>query len=215
MVSDGHRVLVDRVLDELRTARAGAPSGAATVELIGLLNPVVHSRVERVLRTYGRGRVLTNLRAEIEEHVQRVWGLVFEQEARVLRLWQPERGLSLLNWIGRFATLRTKDVMRSAKRDPWRHQAAPPEYFDRMVSEPHAERGVATKQMWQAVQGRVLERQSEQGRAMFELLFERDATTAEIRDATDLSDAAIFKWRSRLRKELHHEWETLLSEGDP
>lgn len=206
------RSLVAAALTELDTARSGGASGPALLELIALLTPVIQCRVARILLAHGRGRVLVDLRAEVEEHVQTVFGQLFEDRGRVLRLWDPAKGLSLAGWVGRFAQLRSRDLLRSASRDPWRHQARPPEHFETHGSERTPEDDVAAQQLWREARRRVLEQEQEQGRRMFELLFERDLSTNEIRDATGLRDGAIYQWRSRLRRSLQAQIQILSSE---
>ncbi|HHO52349.1 MAG TPA: sigma-70 family RNA polymerase sigma factor [Deltaproteobacteria bacterium] len=199
-------------LAELDVARSGEPSGPALIELIELLTPVIQCRVARILLAHGRGRILVDLRAEVEEHVQTVFGQLFEDSGRVLRLWDPGKGLSLKGWVGRFAQLRSRDLLRSARRDPWRHQARPMEHFEAQGIEITPEDDVAAQQLWDEARRRVLEQEQEQGQRMFELLFERDLSTREIRDATGLRDGAIYQWRSRLRRALQAQLQILSSE---
>ena len=199
-------------LAELDVARSGEPSGPALIELIELLTPVIQCRVARILLAHGRGRILVDLRAEVEEHVQTVFGQLFEDSGRVLRLWDPGKGLSLKGWVGRFAQLRSRDLLRSARRDPWRHHARPMEHFEAQGIESTPEDDVAAQQLWDEARRRVLEQEQEQGQRMFELLFERDLSTREIRDATGLRDGAIYQWRSRLRRALQAQLQILSSE---
>ena len=206
------RVLLDAALSELESAPAGAPSGPAVQELVAYLMPVVHARATRVLLAHGRGRAMSNLRATVEEYVQLVMGKVFTDRAHVLRLWSEDGGLSLKNWVGRFATLRCRDQVRSGKRDPWRHEATPPEHFARMAVGSNAV-AVEAADFWQTVRSTVLEGQTEQGREMFRLLFEEDRSTEEIREATGLSSDAVFQWRRRLRVTIRKAWQAHVSEG--
>lgn len=212
MADPGHELqLRDQALSELAQARPGAPSGPGVQALVEWLAPVIQVRVTRVLVSHGRGRAMSDLRATVEEYVQMVFGKVFEDEGRVLALWEPQGGLSLRNWIGRFAQLRARDVVRSGKRDPWRHEAAPPEHLERIggVTAPD-DRAVAAE-LWEKVRAAVLASQSEQGQALFRLMFEEDRTTAEIQSETDLSSAAVFQWRRRLRIAIREAWESAAS----
>lgn len=205
------RALLDEALVELSGSRPGQPSGPAVQALVEWLLPVVQSRATRVLLAHGRNRVIANLRATVEEYVQMVLAKVFEQEARVLRLWSEDGGLSLRNWVGRFATLRCRDQVRSGKQDPWRHEAAPPEFFRTRLAV-KADSSVEALELWQKVREQVLGGQSERGRHMFRLLIEEDRSTVEVAEATGLKDAAIFQWRRRLRLAIQDAWGALSTE---
>lgn len=193
---------MQEALDELAATPVGSPSGAAMQGLVTRLSPTIQRAVTRTLLAHGRGRVLTNLGAFVQEHRQLVFARLFERDARVLRIWDPDRGLSLRGWVGRFAALRTRDALRSMAADPWRDQAMPPDFFDQMVSEGTPEQVVATVGLWSRVRDQVRRGATDQGKQMFALLFEQDLSTQEIADATGLLPDAIFQWRRRLRREM-------------
>jgi DNA-directed RNA polymerase specialized sigma24 family protein len=197
------RQRVDRALRELDAARPHAPSGPAVLELVTYLAPVIQNRVTRVLLAYGRDGDLNNLGALVDEQVQSVFGKLFEDRAHVLRLWDEAGGLSLRNWVGRFATLRSKDSVRSAKRDPRREEAQPPEFFEQSLRGAGSSDGVEAAELWTRVRAAVEAELSDRGRELLHLMFDRDASTVEIREATGLADDAIFQWRRRLRVAIH------------
>lgn len=192
--------LRDEALAELAAARPGAPSGPGVRALVEHLAPVIQVRVTRTVMAYGRGRALGDLRATVEEMVQLVFAKLFEGEARLLAMWEPNGGLSLRNWVGRIARLRTEDILRSGKRDPYRHEAAPPEHMERLTGSALLGDEIETIQLWERVRDCVREGQSELGTRLFGLIIEEDRTTKELEAETGLSAAAIFQWRRRLRK---------------
>lgn len=180
--------------------------------LVQRLSPTIQRSVVRILLAHGRGRVLANLGSYVQEHRQLVFAKLFERDARVLRIWDPARGLSLLGWVGRFAAMRTRDALRSISADPWRDQAMPPDFFEAMLAEGSPEQLVATVRLWSTVRDRVQSKVTKQGKHMFELLFEQDRTTREITEATGLSPDAIFQWRRRLRQEIERQLTRLVSD---
>src|SRR5262245_25583265 len=96
-------------------ARAARRDPAAARELVKLLHPVVQARVARVLwRT--RGAAGRDLRQEVEDMSQDVFAFLFQDGARALRAWEPERGLSLANFVGLLAERRTLSTLRSARQ---------------------------------------------------------------------------------------------------
>ena len=93
------RSLLERVL---------AGDAASSRALVAALLPVVQARVARVLvrRRGGSGR---DVRQEVEDLSQEVFAILFADGARVLRAWDPSRGLSLTGHSLVSATLRCAD----------------------------------------------------------------------------------------------------------
>src|SRR5215471_16061481 len=72
----------------------------ATEDLVGRLARVIQVRVGVALlrrRHAARGRTLAQ---EVEDLMQEVFAALFEQDGRVLRRWDPARGLSLKSYVG-------------------------------------------------------------------------------------------------------------------
>jgi DNA-directed RNA polymerase specialized sigma24 family protein len=193
------RAMLDSALAEYAAGRPGAPSGPAVRALIRYLVPVVQARVTAAVLARGRGRMLDDLRAYVADHTQDVLGRLFANDWEALRRWDAARGLTLRNWVGRVASMRMLDELRPAKHDPFRSTATPPESFAAVGGAGRPDQEVETGELWARVRDEVVGKESAQGRAMFELLVERDLSTVEVREATGLKDDAIFQWRRRLR----------------
>lgn len=208
--------LLREALAELQETPPGRPSGPAVRALIDLLAPVVHARVARVFLQHAAKRPGGTLRQEIEDQVQATFVQLFARQGHVLHQWEEGRGLSLANWVGRLARLRALDAVRSGMRGPWHHDATEPEFFeDRRGAAATPECVSRASELWAQIQRRVHEEESEAGQEMFRLLFVQDLSTQEVRELTGKSEAAIFKWKSRLRKSIAREIEQLVSEvGD-
>lgn len=200
------RQLRDDALAELATSRPGAPSGPAVRALVDHLLPVIRHRITRVLLTYGRGRALGELRGTVDELTQMVFGKLFENEAHVLRIWDGERGMSLRNWAGRFAGLRTKDVVQSGRRDPFRHEATPSDHMERIAGATAPSDDAEVRQLWSRLTDCVLGDQTDKGRTLFGLIYEDDCSTAEIVSSTGMTAEAIYQWRRRLKKAFQRCW---------
>lgn len=207
-------VLLRAALAELDQAVPGSPSGPSVRELVETLAPVVHARVAAVFVRHASKRPGGDLRQDIEDQVQSTFVLLFDRQGHVLRAWDETKGLSLANWVGRLARLRAMDAVRTGMRGPWHHDATEHSFFEaRTAAGATPENLRWTKELWRETQRRILARESSDGQQMFELLFVRDLSTQEISTITSKSDAAIFKWRSRLRKSIKQELDGLLSEG--
>ena len=68
----------------------------------------------------GSGRV----RQDVEDLAQDVFLRLFEENGRVLRSWDPARGLSLENFAGLVAERHAISTLRTGKRNPWREDEA-------------------------------------------------------------------------------------------
>src|SRR5262249_32017908 len=79
--------------------RALAGDADAVRDLVNALMPVVQRRVARTLHRR-RARAGTDLRTALEDLVQDTFYALFQERARLLRTWNPERGLTLESFVG-------------------------------------------------------------------------------------------------------------------
>ena len=108
--------------DEVQAALAG--SEAAQTRLVRTLTPVIQSRVARGLFLWCTGSAAgRNVRQEVEDFTQKIFLHLFDDGGKVLLSWQPERGLSFLNFIGLVAERQTASILRSGKRSPWKEDS--------------------------------------------------------------------------------------------
>ena len=172
--------------------------GRALMRLVRVLTPVIQSRVARTLLCGGRRGA--NLREDVEDLTQDVFLALFTNEERVLRRWQPERGLSLENFVGLIAERLTYSYRRSGRRNAWKEEPTPGEDLDLPLDEPTADQVVIDKEQLEHLLERLSDELSELGWWMFVLLFMKDLSTEEAMAATGLSRDAVDAWRSRLRR---------------
>ena len=208
-------LLLKEALTELEATGPRAPSGPAVVTLVELLAPVVHTRVSRVLLRHAAHRPKHDLRQDVEDQVQVVFAKLFADRGRILRAWDPTGGLSLANWVGRFAQLRTSDAVRHGMRGPWLSDPVDPAFFDEEGSRfpPTPEDEGVARTLWTETRRRVLAGESEVGRHMFTLLFDEERSVDDIVTETKRSRGSILKWRSRLRQSIRRELKRVMSEG--
>jgi RNA polymerase sigma-70 factor (ECF subfamily) len=185
--------------DEVRSALAG--DEAALTRLVRKLTPVIQSRVARglLLRRTGlaSGR---DVRQEVEDIAQEIFLLLFADGGKVLRSWQPERGLSLLNFVGLVAERQTASILRSGKRSPWKEDPTLFEDFNQPARESDPEEITASREQLKLLLGRLTEELSPLGRHLFDLLFLRELPFEEVTRETGMSPDAVYAWRSRLRR---------------
>ncbi|MFI5301981.1 MAG: hypothetical protein ACHREM_28150, partial [Polyangiales bacterium] len=91
----------------------------ALTATIAVFTPVVQVRVFRALSRRARSADRRDLRQEVEDLTQDVLCLLFADDARILRMWDPARGMSLRNYVGLIAERETGHILKSGRRTPW------------------------------------------------------------------------------------------------
>lgn len=179
--------------------RALAGDHAAVARLVERLTPVVHARAARALLRAGRGAG-PRLRQELKDLVQEVFLALFEGGGRILQSWAPERGLSLENFVGLVTERQVLSILRSGKRDPWREDPTLASELESVSPEAGPETVVASKQALERLLERLRGCLSPLGWRLFELLYLQERSVSEVEQATGLKSAAVYAWRSRLRR---------------
>jgi RNA polymerase sigma-70 factor (ECF subfamily) len=181
--------------------RALAGDQTALTRLVAGLTPVIQARVARTLLArrsrLGSGR---DVRQEVEDLTQEVFLSLFSNEARVLRRWQAERGLSLENFVGLVSARYVVSFLRSAKRTHWNEDLVPDEELDSGSFEPGPEEAAASREQLRLLLERLREKLSPLGHWLFDLLFVQEMSIPETMAASGLSADAVYAWRSRLRR---------------
>lgn len=188
------------ISQEIDAALAG--EGAAVERLVVLLTPVIQARIARSLLHYRRGGAAgRDVHQEVADLAQEVFLLLFSQDGKVLRSWQPERGLTLENFVGLVAERQTVSVLRSGRRSPWKEDPTLAEDLDvQAAPSPEPEEAAASRDQLRHLFQRLKEELSPLGRHLFELIFVQELDVGEVGQRTGLSADAVYAWRSRLRK---------------
>lgn len=187
------------IQDELREALAG--NEPALARLVRTLTPVIQSRVARGLLLWRRGTAAgRDVRQEVEDLSQEIFLVLFADGGKVLRSWEPERGLSLVNFVGLVAERQTASKLRSGKRSPWKEDPTLLEDFNQADPESGPEEITASREELTLLLHRLTEELSPLGRHLFDLLFLRELPCEEVTRLTGLSPDAVYAWRSRLRR---------------
>ena len=183
----------------VREALAGNQD--ARTRLVAALTPVIEARVARTLlarRSYlGADR---NVRQEVEDLTQEIFLSLLAKDAHVLRSWQPERGLSLENFVGLVSERQVVSFLRSGKRNPWKVEPSQLEDLAGEALDRGPEEIKASREQLRLLLERLQERLGPLGRQLFELLFIQERSLPETIAASGLSADAVYAWRSRLRR---------------
>jgi RNA polymerase sigma-70 factor (ECF subfamily) len=182
---------------EFERALSGDPEALAS--LVHYLNPVVQARVARVLLRRVESRAY-DVRQEVEDLAQEVFVALFADGARVLRTWDPDRGLSLRNFVGFVAERQAAGILRTGKRNPWTEDPTLTDELDGAEPGASLEATITSRDVLRRLLRRLEERLTPLGRHLFDLIYLREHTVDEVGATTGLSADAVYAWRSRLRR---------------
>lgn len=173
---------------------------AATRRLVTHLLPVVQARVARVLvrRRGGSGR---DARQEVEDLAQEVFASLFADGGRILRAWDPERGLGLASFAGLIAEREAASVLRSGKRSPWKEAATELDDLEKELEHVDgAEARVATREQLARLVDRLREALSPRGLELFHRLVVEEEAVEAVCASTGMTPDAVYAWKSRIGK---------------
>jgi len=179
--------------------RAVAGDTSAIRGLVSALAPVVQLRVARALArresTRAQGREVVH---ETYDLVQDVFEALFANDARVLRAWKKERGLSLKNFVGLVAEHHVATVFRSGKKRPWHDDVLLSDDLTVHASTLDEEGQYAAKDLYAKVLDQVRASLGARGLALFHALVLEERPIDAVVAETGLSKDALYQWRSRL-----------------
>lgn len=168
--------------------------------LVDRLTPVIQARVARVVLATRLAGGSHGARSQVEDLTQEVFLLLFADSGRVLRSWQPERGLSLENFVGLVARRRAISVLRTGRTAPWRADPTLDEEPEEPAPQAGPEEEAASRQELRLLLRRLREELSPLGWQLFDLLLVKECPVAEVERRTGMSRDALYAWRSRLRR---------------
>lgn len=191
MGASGDKELVDLVL-------AGDP--AAIRRFVSALRPVVQYRVALGLRRTARARG-RDPGQEVEDMSQQVFLALFDDGRKKLRAWDPERGLSLANYVGLLAEREVASCLRRMRRNPWTEE--PTEAADLDLGAPAVtspERQTHARRLLERLLDCLRERLSPRGLHMFKRLYAEQVAPDELAEQEGLGRDAVYQWRSRIKR---------------
>jgi RNA polymerase sigma-70 factor (ECF subfamily) len=191
-------------------ARALARDARAVQQLVAALTPKLRLQVERVLRRGARGR---DVRFAADDVVQSVWLALFAHQGKVLRSWDPARGMSLESFVGLVATRHALDVVRSRRLNPYSEDPIEHEQIElRTHAAPALDDQLATRQLFHEIAERLRTSLTPYGMQMFELLFVEGKSVEQVSDELTMCSDAVYGWRSRLTQRVRELAREILSE---
>lgn len=165
--------------------------------LLSQLAPVIHHRVHRVLRRY-RGERAT--REDALDLVQEVLVILLDRDARVLRTWRADGGLSVQNFVGLVAEREVRSILRSGRRSAWAEDPTDDAFFSEQSGQAQMEPELASRQYLSRVLDRLRHELSPRGFALFEQLFVKEHSVDDVAEQFGMTTAAIYTFRNRLKQ---------------
>ncbi len=200
--------------DKRLVTRALDGDAGSVRTLVDALTPVIQVRVVRALRRSPvRSQRNRSARQEVEDLTQEVFVSLLADRGKALRAWEPERGLSLANFVGLLAQRQVASILRSGKRSPWTEDPA-----DAAAIEAHAETEVAetrieSRELLARLLDKMREALSPRGLELFHRICVEQESVESIVTSTGMSAEAVYAWRSRLRRQVHAMAAELSAEG--
>lgn len=169
--------------------------------LVHQIAPVVHRRVAQIVLRKRAAALGRDVRQEIEDLVQDVFALCFDKNARVLRAWDPDRGLSFENFVGLIAQRETLSILRTSKRSPWTEDPTLPSALEE-IERPSEdfEAKVESRNTITVLADRMRERLSPLGMQYFKWLYVEQKPVAQVAQEAKTTTGALYVWRNRLTK---------------
>lgn len=168
---------------------------------VDAMTPIIQARVVRALlrrRLLAAGR---DVRQEVEDMTQDVFGALFAHDGRALRAWDPERGLSLANFVGLVADRQIASTLRSGRRNPWRDV---PEELDAIEAGadvvPAAEPQIHSRRTLEVLLDRMRASLSVRGLELFQRLYIDEEPIEDVAARMQMTREAIYAWRNRVGK---------------
>lgn len=200
-ITRGDAALVDEPIGPEQVARALAREPAACRALVGALSPPIHARVTAALarrEAVGGGRFT---RQEANDLAQEVFVLLWEDDGRILRMWDPARGASLRTFAGLVAERVVASRLRSGRRSGWREDPTFDDDLATLAGGTEAlDLRVHDRDFLSRLLDRLREALSPRGLLLFEALYLHERDADEVAAEHGMTVESLYVWRSRARK---------------
>jgi RNA polymerase sigma-70 factor (ECF subfamily) len=176
----------------------GDPGACET--LVRRITPIVQHRVSRVMAHFRSrpGRPLE--RGDMLDLTQQLLLLLFENAGAILSAWDPARGLSLDNFVGLVAEREARAILRSGRRSAWAETPTRDDLVDAYGHDPGVEHLVSVRDQISQIWSRLEAELSPRGLELFRALLIDEMPVADVRAMFELSETAVYNFRSRIRR---------------
>ena len=162
------------------------------------LAPMVQAEVALMMTRYGAMRSRDG-RQEIRDLTQEVFVVLFKDDAKTLRAWNPDAGRKLGSFVRMVAKRRLLSLMRTQSKNPWPDEPTDYSVVEHASSTPGVEPSVQGREELSSLMERLNRWFTPEDHALFRMFFVEGMSIAEVEAATNKSRAAIYAWRRHLR----------------
>lgn len=169
----------------------------ASRRLLDQLTPVIRSRVLRTMKRLS-GEASHSV-FDCDDLMQEILLLLFAHDGRLIRAWNPDRGLSLENWVGLICERRVANFLRGARR-----RAVEGTRDLITLTPPHdigAARAMEGRALLEAVVAHLEHVASERAQTLFVHLCVLEHPVRDVATSFQMTEAAVYAARARLEKE--------------
>ncbi len=193
--------------------RALGGDRAALRGLVEQLAPLIQARVARALvRRSAASR--RDPRQDLMDMTNEVFVSLLENDARVLRAWQKERGLSFENFVGLVADRQVASILRTGRRSPWHEEATDADDLEeRAGTRESGTMEIVSRDLLALVLGRLREELSPRMMHLFYALWVDETPVAQICEELGMQTGALYVARSRIAKRAREIADELSREG--
>ena len=186
---------------------------AALRGVVEQLAPLIQARVARALmRRSAASR--RDPRQDLMDMTNEVFVSLLENEARVLRAWQKERGLSLENFVGLVADRQVASILRTGRRSPWHEEATDAADLEAYAgTHDSGALEIASRDLLVSVLDRLREELSPRMMHLFYALWVDETPVAQICEELGMQAGALYVARSRIAKRAREIANELTGEG--
>lgn len=184
--------------DRRLVEEALASGGAAWVQLVRRLLPILHARTRRWLWRFGAASGST----EVEDVAQQVWLKLLEADGRALRAYDPDRGMSLEGYVGLFAEREAGNLVamsRAQKRGGGRVELLQDSARHQGDATPNPEHHASERDTLRALLSHLDGELPPKGQLVLRLLYMDGNTPAEVADVLGVSLQVVHNWQHRIR----------------
>lgn len=184
----------------------------ASRALVHTLMPGIQARIHAVLSRSGRG---SPSRESIAEYAQEVFLALFENDCRVLRTWDPDRGANLKTFVGLVAERVVLGILRSGRRSASLEDPTEDASLDAFAGDaPSLDAPVEDRDHLRKLMDALKLALPPRGVALFIALYAEERDVEDVARQFGMTPNAVYIWRNRLKALLVELNEKLMRERD-
>lgn len=166
--------------------------------LVNNLTPVIQLAIVHVLKRRPLNQQHNYVHLEVADHCQDVFILLFKNNSKILREWNPDKGMNLKSYVSLIAKRRVISSLRKIEFTQSLDDDSINENIDTFLKTPDEGNQFVNRHLLFRIINSLKDEISEFGYDIFVQIFLYGFTAEEISHKTNLSKNAIYVWKNRL-----------------